>query len=429
MKRLALLLFVLCFAIPQMLWAQLIYYKSTIQSPYVLADAKATQRKQKIVQQANDLNSLPIGSSAELSAPLETGLWAAGQFMVRTPQSDSGVKRLVKNYEQLAPSTQRALLELLYGLYPTEFLPAMRSIAVQSKEPKNFAMAAAYWFRAEPEPEVQQRLEQLMQRLDCTEPQALMLENLSAMMSSHRAASPLPQLDSLLAHQKVHGFKMVYSFQRKNRNHPGLAVVQNADGRLMRDSSGHLRSFVQLARSASNLPWFITNGSTPQGLFTVTGTAVSKNVFIGPTPNLQMAMLSEVNPPTFTHYFPPVFNAPPERLYKAYFPESWHQWPGMMEAFDAGKIGRTEIIAHGTTISPDWFEGQPFHPISPTLGCLCGREIWNSQTGKIEYSDQLELVNAFIETKGTKGYVLVINLDDKNGPVTPQEIEALLKNW
>jgi hypothetical protein len=142
-----------------------------------------------------------------------------------------------------------------------------------------------------------------------------------------------------------------------------------------------------------------------------------------------MVMMHEVNPPKFTHYFPIVFNAPPEKLYRSYFPESWQQWSGLMEAYMAGKIGRSEIIAHGTTIDPEWFKGQPYYPISPTLGCLCGREIWNPKTGRIDHSDQLELVNTFIETPGTKGYMIVINLDNKEMPVSPAEIERLVKPY
>jgi hypothetical protein len=410
--------------------AQLIYHKNGIKSAYVLADAKAELRRQKIVQQANELNSLPIGSSSEMSAPIESGLWATSQFMVRTPQSDSGIRRLVKQYEQLAPSTQRALLEVVYGLYPTDFVPAVRSIMIEASHPKNFAMAAAYLLRALPGDEATKvRILALSHNLVCNPSQASMLVQLRQMIAAPTMPAPLPPIDSLLAHQGVHGFKMVYSFQRKNRNYPGLAVVQNADGTILADSSGRPRSFVQLARSASNLPWFITNGSTPQGLFTITGTAISRNVFIGPTPNLQMAMMNEVNPPSFTHYFPPVLNAPPERLYRAYFPPSWQQWPGLMQAFDAGKIGRTEIIAHGTTISPEWFSGQTFYPISPTLGCLCGLELWDANTGHIDRSDQLGLVNAFIETPGTKGFLMVIDLDNQEAPVLVQEVQALLAKW
>jgi hypothetical protein len=41
----------------------------------------------------------------------------------------------------------------------------------------------------------------------------------------------------------------------------------------------------------------------------------------------------------------------------------------------------------------------------------------------------LELVNTFIETPGTKGYMIVINLDNKEMPVSPAEIEKLVKPY
>jgi hypothetical protein len=222
---------------------------------------------------------------------------------------------------------------------------------------------------------------------------------------------------------------MVYSFQRANRNYPGLAVVQFAGGNFARDSMGQIKMFVQLARSGSNLPYFLTNGSTPQGLYTITGTAISSNVFIGPTPNLQTAMMLEVTPAVFAHYFPIVYNAPPEKIYRSYFPENWQNWPGLMEAYDAGRIGRSEIIAHGSTIDPEWFAGETYYPLSPTLGCLAGLELWNKKTGRIDRSDQLDLVNTFIETKGSQGFMMVINLDDKKAAVTREEVEALVNKF
>jgi len=140
-------------------------------------------------------------------------------------------------------------------------------------------------------------------------------------------------------------------------------------------------------------------------------------------------MMHEVNPPTFTHYFPIVFNAPPERIYRSYFPDNWQNWNGLMEAYDAGRIGRSEIIAHGSTIDPEWFKDETYYPLSPTLGCLSGLELWNKQTGRIDRSDQLDLVNCFIETKGTKGYLMVINLDDKKMPVSREEVETLVTRF
>ncbi len=402
---------------------QLYFDKEKIISPYTIQNEKAEKRKQRLIDQANSLNTLNIDSS---DGELESALWAVGQFLVRTPQSDAGVARLMQQFGRLSSGNQRALMELVYGLYPNEFITEAKRIVQQTDHPKLFAQTASYLYRADAS--LQNWLLQLLPKRFPNYSSHDLLIALQQHLQKSNAAT-LPALDSLFAHQQLHKFKVVYSFQRSHRNAPGLAVVQQADGRFAKDEQGQLRSFVQLARSASNLPYFITNGSTPQGLYAITGTGISKNVFIGPTPNLQMVMMHEVNPPTFTHYFPIVFNAPPEKLYRSYFPSNWQQWSGLMEAYQAGKIGRSEIIAHGTTIDPEWFKGQPYYPISPTLGCLCGREIWDPKTGKISNSDQLNLVNTFIETPGTKGYLIVLNLDDKPGPVTPDEIAPIIERF
>lgn len=408
--------------------AQWYYAKNEIISPYTIENEASAKRRADVIKKANDLNTLPLGSDEEKAYPLEVGLWGIAQFRVSTPQSDSGIARLMRNYDLLNESTRRALLEATYALYPDQFADEMKSIAGRAVHPRNFAMSALHFYRARPTNETRQWIENAAKRIKANEKQQVMLRCLLQHISDKKSA-PLPDLDSLFTHQQVHGFKMVYSFQRANRDFPGLAVVQFQDGSFARDSLGQLKMFVQLARSGSNLPYFLTNGSTPQGLFTITGIGISRNVFIGPTPNLQSAMMHEVNPPVFTHYMPLVLNAPPERIYRSYFPENWQQWNGLMEAYDAGRIGRGEIIAHGSTIDPEWFAGETYYPLSPTLGCLSGLELWNKKTGKIDRSDQLDLVNTFLETPDKKGYLLVIDLDDKKAPVTREEIEAIINKF
>jgi hypothetical protein len=71
----------------------------------------------------------------------------------------------------------------------------------------------------------------------------------------------------------------------------------------------------------------------------------------------------------------------------------------------------------------------PFYPISPTLGCLCAREIWDPQTGKLKDSEQFRLAETFLKTPGEKGYLFVINLDDKEKPLKAEEISALAENF
>lgn len=408
--------------------AQLIYPRDKIYSPYTIENDEAVKRRADVLQKANNLNTLPIGKDDESSFNLEVGLWGISQFRVSTPQSDSGIERLVKNYDGLKESTQRALLEAVYALYPQKFANEMKAIAARSSHPRNFAMAALHLYRAQPNEATRAWIRQAIRGVPANEKQQIMLQCLGKYISG-ASPQPLPPADSLFARQLVHGFKTIYSFQRANRNYPGLAIVQEPGGNFARDSMGQLKVFVQLARSGSNLPYFLTNGSTPQGLFSITGTAISKNVFIGPTPNLQSAMMYEITPAVFAHYYPIVYNAPPEKIYRSYFPENWQTWPGLMEAYDAGRIGRGEIIAHGSTIDPEWFAGETYYPLTPSLGCLSGLELWNKKTGRIDRSDQLDLVNTFLETKGTQGFLMVINLDDKKAPVTRQEIEALVNQF
>src|ERR1700759_60462 len=95
----------------------------------------------------------------------------------------------------------------------------------------------------------------------------------------------------------------------------------------------------------------------------------------------------------------------------------------MMEAFAAGTIGRTEIIAHGTTIDPEYYKGRPFYPLTPTMGCLCAKELWNPTSGHPLVSEQLNLITAFQSAPGQKGYLYVINVDDQRKPVTREEVE------
>ena len=117
----------------------------------------------------------------------------------------------------------------------------------------------------------------------------------------------------------------------------------------------------------------------------------------------------------------------PLSAYQNLLPLSWKKYQPMTEAFYAGKIGRTEIIAHGTTIDPEYFKDKPYYPLTPTLGCLCAKELWNVTTGKLLVSEQFNLYSAFLSTPGNKGYLIVVNLDDQQKAVTREDIERLIK--
>ena len=100
----------------------------------------------------------------------------------------------------------------------------------------------------------------------------------------------------------------------------------------------------------------------------------------------------------------------------------------MYQSYYAGKAGRTEIIIHGTTINPEYYIKEPYYPLTPTMGCLTSKEIWDEETGKRFQSDQQKLINAMIPAGGSQGYAIVINLDDEQRPVFLYDIVPLIES-
>lgn len=364
----------------------------------------------------------------------ESACLAIAQYQFSGEDVSNGFNKLFLGYDSLEYDTRRALLEAVYAIYPQAYVQQVTKVLQQETHPKLFAMAAAYLFRQDASiansNDIKIRMVEQFTNYDSI-PLLLALEQ---HLNNYNTAirQKTPDIPTLLRHQANRKQKTVYSLQRWNRDYPGLAIVQDAAGRFMRHPDGRLMIFEQLARSASDLPWFITNGSTPQGVYSIQGTAVSRNALIGPTPNLQLIMPNEN---TWDKYFqlPPWEHWDSTRdalnSYLEMLPPSWRQYSPMKEAFEAGKIGRSEIIAHGTAIDPQYFTNKPWYPLSPTNGCLCAKELWNESNGRLLVSEQYNLVSAFNATKGGKGYLFVINLDNQQAPVTRAEVERLVNAY
>ena len=305
----------------------------------------------------------------------ESACLAISQFLFDGPGIKTGFDQLFTNYEWLQWDTRRSFLEAVYAVYPGEYYNNIKSIFLNESEPTLFAMAAVYLLRKDTLTDNRNDLKIAMVEKFPGYDSINVLVELERYINSYTPGNhkKLPDLIRLFAHQKMIGRKVIYSLQRWNRDYPGLAIIQHANGRFARDANGRLLVFQQLARSASDLPYFITNGSTPQGLFSLQGTAISRINWIGPTPNLQMTMPFEDSWDRYFHQ-PLTPGQDSMLLYTQLLPASWRNYAPMMEAWYAGKTGRSEIIAHGTTIDPEYYAGKPFYPLTPTMGCLCARE-------------------------------------------------------
>lgn len=358
----------------------------------------------------------------------ESACWAITQFQFRNETVENGFRKMFLSYDSLQYDTKRALLEAVYAVYPTEFASDIQMVIEKETQPKLFAMCAVYLFRKENTVDNANNLKiKMVEQFPSYDSNDLLLElerYLSYQEQFRKKATP--PLQDLFKYQQQKGNKTIYSFQRWNRDYPGMAIVQNADGSFVTRSDGHIMIFEQLARSGSSLPYFLTNGNSPQGIYSILGTAVANNNFIGPTPNIQMIMPYEDSLKKFFHNDWDS-SIVPMTAYQQLLPASWRNYQPITESFFAGKIGRSEIIAHGTTIDPEYFKDKPYYPISPTLGCLCAKEIWNVTSGRLLVSEQFNLYSAFTSTPGNKGYLIVINIDDQQKAVSREEVEAIVR--
>jgi hypothetical protein len=414
-------LIIFCLATSGVSFAQL--SKDAIRSDFVLYQRRQAFDKNMREKTINAAFTQPLTSESEDG--YREACWTISQFLFRSVIIEKGFRRLFSKYNTLDISTQRALLEAVYATYPTEFKPAVKKLVQAETASKLFAMQVLYLYRADKSAANIAAIKKLVKLKSRSLTDTVLVNELDKYLQSYQGLvkRPTPDITSLFQHQKTTAQKIIYSFQRWNRDYPGLAIIQNADGSFAKDSAGKLLVFEQLARSGSNLPYFITNGNTPQGIFSIQGIAISRNNIIGPTPNIQMVMPFE----TDSVFWHTPYDSTKDALtnYLELLPKNWRAYLPVAESFYAGKIGRSEIIAHGTTIDPAYFKDKPYYPISPTQGCLCAKETWNVFTGGLLQSDQFNLVNTFLSTPGDTGYLIVINIDDKQKRVERSEIE----NW
>lgn len=401
--------------------------------------SQKTLQQERIKQQAglwkySILPVLNLTADSTNEHQFQGALWAISQFMLKNDTTKQILNSLFTNYHKINSDTKRAMMEVVYGLYDGQYLNEVQAKWPGEKNEKVTAMMLLHLYRTNKNLVNDKNLISSI-LVDTTaknrfwQNSELVQQAILSQIPEFRKGSK-PSFAEFFKHQKTLNTKIIYSIQRKNRDYPGLAIIQNADGSFVKDSKGKLKTFVQLARSASNLPYFITNGSTPQGIFRIDSTDVSRNQFIGPTPNIQLRMPNEIPGDSFfIHPKQPITNDSIYLVeYNKLLPVKW-QTANMQQSYFAGKVGRTEIIAHGTTIDPTHFKGKTFYPCTPTLGCLCAKEIWDPKTGKLIQSDQLDLVNAFLSTPGADGYLFVINMDDQQKAVAPLEIQLLVNEF
>ena len=337
------------------------------------------------------------------------------------------VKLAFDSIEKRSIEFQRALLEMAYSNYSRRFASVAERLMRNTTDPKIFALAAEYYLAAVTDPNAWNKVVQLFsKRPDKDKHVPFYYGLLTKLIKGYADKESLGWLIGNLR-QALPGQILIISFQRQNRDYPGMAVIRDRNGNFIRNNNSELFAVPQLARSLSNLPFYLTNGNTPQGIYRMNGFDVSKSMAIGPTSNVQLLMPYETSPQNFFGNIPFADSVWSEELYKQLLPEPLREYLPLYESFFASKAGRTEIISHGTTVNPEYYKSHSYYPLTPTQGCLCTKEIWSEFDGRRKESDQQRLVDALKKAGGATGYCIVIEIDNQQRPVSAQEITPYLK--
>jgi hypothetical protein len=388
----------------------------------VARQAIASERaafKEDLIQNGIEAVMAGIPDSSKENA-WEEALWAIELLRYRSEGVEAGLKSGFAAFELSSQSFQRSLLETVYAIYPREFASEVRAVYDATRDEKLFAMATVYLVRSgEIAPASADTALAARFPNAATHPILVMLRSL---MAGPAALPARPDLADLFAHRMPGGYPVLFSVQRPDRRYSGLALVRDAQGRFVRTPAGAVFSVPQLALSATNLPGFLTNGNTPQGVHSVVGYDTSSSLFIGPTTNIHLVLPYEANAQRFFHLPEGADTTWSDSLYRTLLPTSWGSYMPVREAYFAGMAGRWDIIAHGTVIDPEYYAGEPCYPNTPSLGCLTAAERWSPESGERVASDQQALVDAMKGAGFDRGYVVVVEIDSVQSAVTLHDV-------
>lgn len=326
--------------------------------------------------------------------------------------------------DSLSEYFQKNLIEVCYAVYPTEFKKPVNDLLISTVSIPVFIRCTEYLLQADASLVTRNTLQNLIDTKfkGDANPGLIVLQS---RLKSWSKTESLPPLQDILNKNFLANQTVVYSFQRKDRDYPGIVVIRRPDGSFVKNSDSSYFYTSQLARAVTNYPFYVTNGNTPQGIFRWTGFGISGLAFIGPTPNLQMVMPYEVKPSVFFNDTTLVNAAWQQEMYASLLPATWKNYEGMYESFYAGAVGRSAIIMHGTTVDPAYYKGKLYYPQTPSLGCLCSYEEWNAKGIRVK-SNQQQIDDALDSFDASNGYVVVVELNDAKKSVTIDEVKQFM---
>ena len=368
--------------------------------------------------------SLPLNNYTEIK--WQSAFSAIELINYQQPWINTKIIKALDSIQYRSADFQLSMIEMLYAGQRKAYYQQIHYLVYNTNNIKVFSAAAEYLLMADTTKIIIKYLQKLADKNKqfCVNiADSALLISLDRHISDLRKKQIYPDaFKELFSKNFLQGNVVVYSLQRKNRNFPGITIVKDTAGNFIIDSTTlKIFNVPQLARSLSNMPSYLTNGNTPQGIFRMFGMAHSKSSYIGPTENLQLTMPFETSLKHFLKDSTISDSVWSTKWYEQLLPTTLKNFQPLYESYYAGAAGRTEIISHGTAVDESFYSGQPYYPFTPTAGCLCTRESWDS-TGKRILSDQLKLAIAVKKAGGANGYLIVLELNDEQKAVSLTDV-------
>ncbi len=415
--------FIFCLCFSFLLNESFAQYDAPLYTSYTTTAERAKLHDRLIKSITKNLSE-PLSDSTEEN--WEDAFSAIEVLQFRTPFSDEKVINAVENLDQRSADFQKSLLEMIYSNYPIQFLTQVNHILYNTADTGVFALSSVYLLQQK-NVDITKNISDLLQtkfgeQVNINPILYMLKQDVADQLNGPVFASE-KKFFALFNKNFLKGNTVMYSLQRKNRDYPGIVIIKDKNGNFITDSNGVIFNVPQLARSITNLPFYLHFGNTPQGIFLMHGFQVSMSNFIGTTANVQLSMPAETSIKMFLRDSSITDTIWTIDYYKKLIPVALQNYLPLYDSYYAGLAGRSEIIAHGTTIDPSFYLNKTYYPLTPSEGCLCTKEIWN---GKRLQSDQQKLVNALLKAGGADGYCIVIELDDTQSAVTLNDVLPLL---
>ncbi len=174
---------------------------------------------------------------------------------------------------------QRAIVETIITLYPSDFKTIIDSLFDTTTDPILYSYLVNYYSN--------QNLFNKNEYITKTKKRFPNWEKIPQLnylvYYLEQDSISTPSLYDIFSNKFIEGKTIIYSIQRKDRNYPGITIIKKPNGEFVKGDNDTIFYVKQLALSVTNLPGYLSQGNTPQGIFSVVGYYNSPTPSIGPT--------------------------------------------------------------------------------------------------------------------------------------------------